>query len=486
MLLLKHMYLSSSKISLFFIILIPFLGISQEVQISQEFSIRNDYNYNILGRVNDHILLMRDRGFTKELEVFDNELKHLDTKELIFKRRKLNVIGTVTRDSFFTVYYTYRDEGQIWVRARNFDSWGNTIDTSLIANFAISRGISYPQFHTSKDKKSSVIYSFTNSDRLNVLVVNNDSLKTIWDDEILFDNFDLSNDFKSIVLTNKSEVFVLLDNNNYRRKKDDHNLVMTYLPPESELVIQHLISLKDKLTTDVKLSFDEVNQQVCLVGLFGTKNNQDAEGYFFSITPMFSIQENIRVQFRQFTSEFVASVYGLQRSKERSLKYYRIKDVLLRHDGGFMIQTEMHKSYSRGTRYNPTFYRNDIQNQGGWTDYYHEDMVFISVDPDGEELWKDIFHKKQFSQDDDGIFSSFFTFVSPSMIRILYNDEIKKNNTVSEYVVNPVGVNKRKSVLSTDNQGLSLRFKDALQISNNEIIVPSERSFGLNLVKISY
>jgi hypothetical protein len=84
------------------------------------------------------------------------------------------------------------------------------------------------------------------------------------------------------------------------------------------------------------------------------------------------------------------------------------------------------------------------------------------------------------------MFSSFFLFKSPTNLRLLFNDEIKYENTVSEYVVNGLGGFERKSLLSTENLELKLRFRDALQVSATEVIVVSERRNRLKLVKLQY
>ena len=75
---------------------------------------------------------------------------------------------------------------------------------------------------------------------------------------------------------------------------------------------------------------------------------------------------------------------------------------------------------------------------------------------------------------------------TPSRLRLLYNDEIKKSNTVSEYIMDPTGKIARNSLLSTEDQEMKLRFRDALQISNRELLVPSETNYDLILVKITY
>jgi hypothetical protein len=75
---------------------------------------------------------------------------------------------------------------------------------------------------------------------------------------------------------------------------------------------------------------------------------------------------------------------------------------------------------------------------------------------------------------------------NPSRLRLIFNDEIRNENTVSEYILQGNGLSKRSSVMSTDYQRLKLRFQEAIQVASNQIIVPSERNSRLNLVKITY
>ena len=129
---------------------------------------------------------------------------------------------------------------------------------------------------------------------------------------------------------------------------------------------------------------------------------------------------------------------------------------------------------------------NSLGGNGAWSDHYRDDLVLISLDKDVQEEWYQVFYKKQFSQNDNGIFSSFFPFLTPSRLRLIYNDEIKSNSTVSEYILDGNGNYKRSSVLSTEYQDLKLRFADARQISSSELIVPSQKSFTVNIVKIDF
>ena len=95
-------------------------------------------------------------------------------------------------------------------------------------------------------------------------------------------------------------------------------------------------------------------------------------------------------------------------------------------------------------------------------------------------------HKKQYSQDDEGVFSSYFLHRSAGNLHFLFNDEIKYENTCSEYILSPTGAFDRNGLLNTVNQSLRLRFRDAIQLSATETLVPSEFRNKLRLVLIRF
>ena len=146
---------------------------------------------------------------------------------------------------------------------------------------------------------------------------------------------------------------------------------------------------------------------------------------------------------------------------------------------------EVEKVYERRSSYGTRNYARDF-GEGRWVDYYHEDLVVYSINPDGSIHWFDVLRKKQFSQDDLAVYSSYFVFSTPTHLRLLYNDEIRNNSSVSEYIVTPDGRSDRNAVMSTEYQKLRLRFKDAVQVGGREVVVPSDRNSKFNLVKIAY
>ena len=341
---------------------------------------------------------------------------------------------------------------------------------------------------TSEDKSKTALFSFERDDIINIVVIDNEKNELVYSMEIVLQNFDIKDDFRRIDVSNDGILVFLFEKDNARFSRDDH--IMTIVGVYGgDIVVESLLSAKGRMTVDLEMKYNNQNDHIVIGGLSSKKDKYRAENYFFFNKAIGEIESLEEIKYVSFGNDFIAEVYGKEVGKFKSLRDYVVQDMILRADGGFLLVTEMERIYTRRTQFNNVGGRaNNNFNPGvrAWTDHYNEDMVIIALNPDGTEHWREVLYKKQFSQDDGGAFSSYFMFKTPSRLKIVYNDEIKNNNTVSEYVVNPIGKHERNSLLSTEYQNLRLRFRDAIQLSNHEILVPSEKSYNLRLVKIDY
>jgi hypothetical protein len=452
--------------------------------LAKAFNLRSDYSYEILGNVGEHIVLLRDRGLKYQLEVLGRDLSFKKTVELEFEKSKNDLIGVVNKDDLFTIYYSFRDKGESVVAARTYNEKVEPIDTTYLLKEKSNVFKQNFEMAVSEDKSKVLIYAKKGSDDFNIMTIDQDSIKLIYDDIITFKDFNLNRDFRTAVISNKAEVFILLNKNNEKGKKKKNLVEVNYVTPDSDIVETYQLRLTDILANDLKINYNNQSENFLISGLYHEKDKTSTSGYFFSKGDFKKYQRTLQLNLVTYNSEILQSIYG--KKSDTDLQYFKIKDVIFRKDGGFLIVTEKNKVLARRSYYNGYNRLNNGSRQGLLKDYYNESIILFAIKPSGIEHWTEVLHKKQFSQDDNDIYGSFFAFKSPSRLRLLYNDEIKKDNTVSEYVVNPVGKFERNAVLSTDYQDLSLRFKDAIQISSTELLVPSQRTYNLNLVKIAY
>lgn len=458
--------------------------LGQKVTVSREIGVRNNYAYDILPNIEDHIIFYHDRGAEHIFEIYDKNLRFIGDMQPEFEQRNILPTGVIPMDSSFQFYYTYKEADQVYFKIIAYDKNVSLID-SVTYNIKNKKDVnSNPRFVFSQDKSKSCVFTPHNQ-MLNIQLIDNLSLSLIYEFDLVVPGINLKNDFEKIVVTNDGELYILARKDSAWSRAEDNIIHLIRITGKDQISIHRFTPESDEIT-NIKLDFDNINRRVVMAGFTTSGNESNSNGYFgFSMSPEL-MPEDGEILINRYSSEFMSEVSGRRSKKAQELEDYKIQDVVVRHDGGVIIIAETVREFARRSQMNSPGQFGSSFPMRGYIDYYHEDLVLLATFPDGQEHWQKVLFKKQFSQDDNAVFSSYFIFKTPSRLHIIYNDEIKNNNTVSEYVLDPLGNYERKSVLSTEYQNLKLRFRDAIQTGSTSMIVPSEKSSKINLIKIDY
>lgn len=467
--------------SLLFLFLLPaFQAGGQRIAQSKEFNIRNDYFYNIFHFENGRTALFRENGDEYSAEIFDRDLTHLRTQGVTFETRKINIVASVQMDSTLKLLYTGREEGNYFLRMRKYDSGFILKDSVVNLLTESSRTINGSYRNVSSSDESRTLLFGRRGQELGLIVTDNIGDSILYQTAVQFGDLDQRDDFRQVLVTNDGVIYFLFEKDNSRGSMERHRLYV-YRITEQESV-ESFVDLTNTVNTGVRMAYDEVNKQLVIAGTYALKTTDDLDGYFTTIVGADDIP---LTAFNRFSEQLSADLFGVTSKKKSTIRDFYVVDLILRADGGCVLLLESVREFIRRSTYSPLGrFEAGTYSQRGFIDYYHEDIIVVSTRPSGEEDWYRVLYKKQFSQDDDGVYSSFFTMTTPSRVHVLYNDEIKKNSTVSEYLISPSGKYERNAILNTEYQNLQLRFKDAVQIGSNELLVPSENNYRLVLVKV--
>lgn len=474
-----------NPLALFFVVMMLCqTSTAQKVTVSKEISIRNNYAYDILPNIGENIIFYNDKGVEHNFEIYDKNLRYKNSIQPEFEKKNILPTGVLPMDSTFRFYYTYKEDDKVYFRVNVYDKNVALVDSSTLAVKDRKTINSNPRFAFSKDKSKVLI--FTPDDRsLHLQLIDNNALSVIYDFTLAVKNINLKSDFEKLVVSNSGEIYIIGRKSSFWDRSELSGFSLIRIKNVSNIFLHQFSPESDKIT-DLFMDYDEKNERVVLAGFTTVNDESKANGYFgFSISGD-DIPDDAEILVNKFTTDFISDVTGKKPGKVKELTDYKIQDIIVRNDGGVIIISELVKEFTRRSQMNAPNQFGDYLPARGLIDYYHEDIILLSTFPDGKEHWRKILFKKQFSQDDGAIYSSYFLFKTPSRIRLIYNDEIKNSNTVSEYVFDPIGQSERKSVLSTEYQNLKLRFRDAIQIGPSSLIVPSEKSWKINMVRIDY
>ena len=457
---------------------------SQTITVSEDLPLRSDIAYEIIGDIKGQLLLFRDKSTTFEVQAFDQNMQSSWEKEIELDKRLPRVLGIVEGKNDFTLFYRFRKKSHTILKAHKYNAAANMIDSLTIKDFGYLFYTPNFRIVESEDRSKVLIYYIEKHKIINALVFDMASMEVLWERAIEPEELNYWEDYFQILLDNDGNFRLVIEKDNYSGRREKHRYqVYEFYTGEAQMR-EYQVHLEGNLTFDVFFTYDNMNQYLVGAGLYSERNNGKASGYFFvKIDP--TAPEDRLLNFVPFDDAFVSNLEGREIDGNRGITEIAVRDVILRHDGGAMIVAERIRQYERrtGTTYSRVYYDPTGRSM---VDYYFDELVIFSVQPDGQPEWTNILHKKQYSQDDDGMYSSYFLFKTTTTLRFLFNDEIKPENTVSEYIMNGYGEYERNSLLSTENLQLRLRFRDAMQIAANELVIPSERRNKLRLIKLEY
>ena len=304
----------------------------------------------------------------------------------------------------------------------------------------------------------------------------------LWQSKFEFPDINFREEYRKTIISNNGTMFLIFEKNNYRFRVEEHHMdIMRYDRVGKKFDLAS-IPITEFITYDAYFQYDNVNQKLNIIGLYSDRNSSTTDGIYQILMDGVDMSKQ-KLSIIDYNEELIADFHGKYNPKKESLYNLDVQDVVLREDGGLLLIAEENKEFERlsyGAR------RDYYSGSRYSVDYYYEDIILISIHPDGNSHWQKLLPKRQYSNDDDAVYSSYFLFKNPSFLRILYNDEIRNENTVSEYILNGAGDISRRSLMSTDNHKLRLQIKNAVQISTNELVVPSVRGKKLKLVRLRY
>ena len=458
---------------------------AQSVSISDDVNVRNDAGYEILGRYKGNILLFRDKNNEYEVMAFDEQLHNIWTHELIFAEKKVQILDAVQGTDYFGIIYKTKIKNNNVVKINRFDANAKFIDSALVKNYGNRFVPPNPISIFSEDKKIVLVYSFNQDGRLEGSAFDIENMKLLWQKEIaLPENIRPNEEFVQAIVGNNGKAIFIFEKDETAALFGGSAHQYVFCEVNQAQNNSFKIVFKDYATYGIRFDFDNVNQQICGVGLYSDIGKSRAAGCFF-----LKIKDGFEQLFLEaFSDDMASAVAGKEIINNKGISDLKPQNIVFRKDGGVVAFFEETRQYSRVSSGMPTSALNSHSETTGRfvMDYYCDNLLVYSFNPNGSLQWKKVLPKKQFSQDDDAVFSSYGLLKTPRAVRVLFNDMVNAETTTSEYIMSGNGLIDRHSMFNTSNQDILLRFQDALQISSDEVLVPSEYRSKLRLVRLRY
>ncbi|TVQ43014.1 MAG: hypothetical protein EA362_12150 [Saprospirales bacterium] len=451
------------------------------VTVSDGIGIRSDDHFRIIGNVNQTTALLTIKNQQLELHAFDRNLRLKSSVEVDIIRRNSRIIASTQGENSFFLFSQKRDGQDIDIYYWEFDENLKLIDSSSIVSASHLMGYSVFYATISDDFSKILFFRSDNNTNLQVVCYDIQEKEVIWTQNLQLEG-NLRQDFRQMLVSNMGEMVLVLKQKERGFRRGGILYEFIHLHPDGKLNNQS-IEMETRLPGSERFVIDHKNRKISGGGVYYERNAGRAEGQFTLFLKMDN-SLSYTFNYHPFSVDILAA-FSERNINRAAVIELQVQDIMLRQDGGVIIFSEINKTFER----RPTYSQRGLSRTMGrsiWTDHHLEDVLISSFDGIGELDWFEVLYKKQISHDDGALFSSYFIVESPNFLRLIYNDEISGNSTVSEFLLAANGFSERKNVMNTEHQNVKLRFRNAYQISTNEIIIPSESSSRLRLLRIKY
>jgi len=287
-------------------------------------------------------------------------------------------------------------------------------------------------------------------------------------------------EFGDVVLSDEGKVALLCkvkEKDASSEKKKSLTFKLLLLQKGATQFVDYNVNDSQHQMNEASLAVDRMNNRIVVSGFYADKSSFTGAGILFSIldlaNPVELIQHNVKVN-----DEARLKLIGDRNSGNNvSLFSYPIQKIILRNNGGAVLVAEATylSEYSYYDYFTQTYNRR--------VEYHYDNVVVISLSPQGEILWSQVLRKDQASLDDEGIYASFSGFLNSEKLILFYNGDIGRGNEVVGFSINDLGKSETTS-LSRIGDNISLLPRAGKQIDNETIIVPAINKKKIYLAKI--
>lgn len=448
--------------------------------------------FRILGKNNEGVIMQEYSKYENIIEAYSPTMKLKWQKKLNIKQPNAQIKKIIIYPNQSNFIYLAPAANTSWnIFAQSMDArFVNGIkftrlDSVYYGKDDLSESIKV--IHSKNKDKIAVAYPVANENALNFIVINK-SLEVLLKRRINFALPEGDYALNEILIDDSSNIYVTLyDNTKIKRDENYSNRIKVFMLNKSLDYAPQLINMNfdRNIFGQVKFDFDNVNKQLVAAGLFTDENKKQSKGYFFKA---FNITENVLTKDYNFTfnNEQYLQIAGKETNQSlNGLSTFEITDLILRFDGGVNIIAESRFNNVENMQV-PSFVPAAGPTFRTVTVTYCNDIMLLSITPDGKQDWFKVLRKRQVSEDDDGFFSSYALHTRGESLHFIYNDDIQQKANVVSYKAETNGEIKRAVILNASEQEMLCVPRLGKQISSNEIIIPAFRKNTLRLIKLSY
>ncbi len=477
------------KLLLSFCFVLGLLSVTaQVVEVSNPYKLPPRTNkFRIIGKNNDGIIV-RLYGTEDVMDVFDEDLRLITNKTIDFRNKSGILQHVMLNKTGAVIFYLSQDKKYSVLLAQPVNAKFMEIGKALVIDTIFDRKdmvASNLRFKPSADQSYLMIYypSFTGSKIESVKLLCLDrALQILYNKTIPLNRDERELEDSKFLVDNSGHSYMLLNPEN---RMEGATYDVFHFTGSGDLST-YSIHTDKAVFGEPSFETDNKNGNLVMCAFYSDEKREEdvANGFVYaSFDPANGMP--LKINYTPFSKEFITELTGRETSEKGRLYTFSIRKTFLRNDGGALIVAE---SYIRDTHETPVA----VGIQPGYssyrtsTIYQFNDIIAFSINANATMDWRSIMRKKQASEDDSGVYSSFFTMNEKEKLRLMYLDDISTGGMLNQYVLSSDGKSERNVLLRQSEKEVMLLPKSGRQVTPNQVIIPSYLNGMFRLVKITF
>ncbi|HEV7333061.1 MAG TPA: hypothetical protein VGN63_18640 [Flavisolibacter sp.] len=497
--------------------LIFFTALSTNAQKIVYSDIDDDDNrrmqFEVIGKVQGNFLIYKNIRNKNYISVYNNEMEQIAREEMDFASddRILN-IDFVPYQDFTYMIYQFEKKRVVYCNAVKIDGSGKrmsevvTLDTAHIGfggNNKIYNTIS------SEDKSKLMVFKINSKNReryiLTTLLFDN-NLSPIRRSQIVIPMEEYKDALEEFQIDNDGDlVFTKFTRNNNETIQGSQLL---YKAAMSDTL--HSINVQpEKIFLDnLHIKADNANDRFFVTSFYYSKKRGDVEGFYFYVWDKATRQPVLQNSIA-LSEELRREARGNNTNVKSAFNDYFIRNIIIRRDGGFIINTESYYTTSRGGQWNRFNYlygypmsmydyysvyspynswywrRGNMFNGRSNVRYNADNITVLSFNNTGNLEWSNVIHKEQFDDESDDRIS-YQTMNTGGQIHYVFNIDEKRALLLNDFTLSPDGQITRNPTLKNLDRGFEFMPKFGKQVSSYQMIIPCYYRNSICFAKVEF
>ncbi|WP_162903283.1 hypothetical protein [Taibaiella koreensis] len=458
----------------------------------QKFTFQNS-DFNVVGWSGDRLYTYRASKEGYYLDAYNDSMRLLATIALDFFPQKIYATRFYTTDDQIIVLYQAVQSSQVVQYAAKLDSRARMLQKPIALDSVkmgwLSADRQYYSSAMSGDKSKLVVF------RLGKRKNGRQEFSTILLDNALNvlakghpfitsqDDFSLGQS----LLANDGSLYLSGFNGSDERSLSGDAWLFR-LAPDGAQFRDIALPLGTDYLSGLFMRADDNKDQIYIGAFFAGRKSGNLDGIVYAMfdraSDTFSVFKKIPFddQLRNATDD---------RNKKKAFNDFVVRDLIVKNDGGFILVGESYYITTRTSIYGPGYggyysWYNNGYPTSSTREYHYGDIMVLDYDINGERKWQNFIRKEQYSQEDDGLFSSYAMLNSGASLVFLYNDFSTSKSTLNLAAVDISGSLQLKKMNPGRSAGADWLPRSGKQTDTRELLIPVLRRNSIGFARVVF